>query len=433
MLHELRYLMGDGPFYKGIAEYLKKHAFANVDTHDFRKSMETASGYSLEEFFEQAFFKPGHPEFEVGYSWDEEAKTATLKVRQVQNHEDGTPAFKLPCDFVFHVGGKRQKTRVSLDSPEQTLTFQLAAKPTIVEFDPQRWLLKKVKFDKSLDLLTSQLEGSEDAWSRAEAAKALGKLKSGRAIPSLKEAALKEQFWDVRATALRALGEIGTEDAQAALMEVGFPQDRRTRRGLAEALGNFKTEKARALILRLLREDASPYVRCEAALSLAKAWPEGAFPHLKEAIGTKSPNEALGEACLEAMGKLKVEGVNEAIADNLRYGKATRVRIGALKGIKGRGHVLDSEVPLLKDILLKDKEFRVRIYLVDQVVRPLVDKRFVKEVRAASESDKDPRVRRKALETYHELAAAVESSAAVTKLKAEVEQLKEDVRRLAAG
>jgi aminopeptidase N len=433
MLHELRYLMGDGPFFKGIAEYLTTHSFANVDTHDFRKSMETASGYSLEEFFEQAFFKPGHPEFEIGYSWDEEGKTATLKVRQVQSHDFGTPVFKLPCDVVFYVEGRRQKTRIKIDSADQTLTFQLAAKPTIVEFDPQRWLLKKVRFEKSLDLLTGQLEGSEDAWSRAEAAKALGKLKSGRAIPSLKAAALKEQFWDVRASALRALGEIGTDEALEALLQVGVPHDRRTRRGLAEALGNFKTEKAREVILNLLREDVSPYVKCEAALSLAKAWPEGAFPHLKEAMGTKTPNETLGEACLEAMGKLKEERVNEEIVANLHYDKATRVRIGALKAIKGRGHLLDSEVPLLKDILLKDKEFRVRIYLLAQVVKALVDKRFVNEVKRSSETDKDPRMRRKALETYHELTAAVESSAAVTKLKAEVEQLKEDIRRLSAN
>ena len=433
MLHELRYLMGDGPFFKGIADYLSAYAFTTVDTHDFRKSMEAASGYSLEEFFEQAFFKPGHPEFEVGYSWDEEAKTATLKVRQVQGHDFGSPVFRLPCDLVFYVEGKRQKTRVLLDSPDQTLTFQLAARPTIVEFDPQRWLLKKVKFEKSLDLLTRQLEGSEDAWSRAEAAKGLGKLKSGRAIPSLKAAAVKEQFWDVRASALRALGEIGTDEALDELLQVGVPQDRRTRRGLAEALGNFKTEKARELILRLLWEDVSPYVRCEAALSLAKAWPEGAFPHLKEAMGTKTPNETLGEACLEAMGKLKIDGVYEVVRDNLRYGKATRVRIGALKAIKGRGYIAENDVPVLKEILLKDKEFRVRLYLVDQVVRPLGDKRFVKEIKESSESDKDPRVRRKALETYHELAAATESSALITGLKSDVDQLKDEIRRMNAG
>lgn len=431
MLHELRYVMRDEAFFAGIHEYLKSYSFANADSHDFLRSMEKASGLSLEEFFEQAFFKPGHPELEIDYAWDDEGKTATLHVRQAQKLEDGTPIFKLPCDIVFYVGDERRKRTLILDSPEQTLTFALHVRPSIVEFDPERWLLKKVKFDKSLDLLLNQLERSNDAWSRAEAAKSLGKLRSSKAVPGLKAAALREQFWDVNASALRALGEIGTEEALNALVEIGMPKNRRARRGLAEALSNFKDEKARALLLQLLKTDESPYVRCEAALSLAKSWPEGALPHLKKSMEVSSPNETLAEACLDAMGKLKDHEVDGIIRDSLKYGIPTRARIGALKAIKGRGHILSEEVPLLKDILLRDKEFRVRLYLVGDVIRHLSDKRFLEEVKESSRTDRDPRVRRRALETYYELSASAEVSTTVSKLKAEVEELKEENRRLA--
>jgi len=430
MLHELRYVMGDEGFFAGVHEYLKSYSFANADSHDFLRSMERASRLSLEEFFEQAFFKPGHPEFEARYAWDYERKTATLRVRQVQKLEDGTPVFKLPCDIVFYVEGERQKRTVILDSAEQTLTFSLPARPSIVEFDPERWLLKKIKFDKSLDLLLNQLEGSEDAWSRAEAAKSLGKLGSNKAVQGLKMAALREQFWDVGATALRALGEIGTDEAFKELLEIGIPANRRVRRGLAEALGKFKEEKARALLLQLLKTDESPYVRCEAALSLAKSWPEGALPYLKRGMEVPSPNETLAEACLDAMGKLKNREVDGIVKESLKYGGPTRVRIGALKAIRGRGHILDDEVPLLKDILLRDKEFRVRLYLVSDVIRYLGDRRFLEEVKESSRMDRDPRVRRRALETYYELSASAEVSTTISKLKAEVEELKEENRRL---
>jgi aminopeptidase N len=354
-----------------------------------------------------------------------------MRVRQVQKLDDGTPVFRLPCDFVFYVGGERLRTKVLIDSPEQTLIFKLKAKPAIVELDPQRWLLKKVKFEKGLALLVNQVEGSQDAWSRAEAAKELGKLRSNRALPALKAAALKEQFWDVRASALRALGEIGTDEALEVLIGMGLPEDRRTRRGLAEALGKFKGEKARELLLRMLKQDVSPYVKCEAALSLAKAWPDGALPHLKEAMKVTSPNETLGEACLDAMGKLNVQQVKEIVKENLPYGRPTRVRIGALRAIKGRGFVFEDEVPVLKEILLNDKEFRVRLFLVSQVLRPLGDKRFLDAVRESSKADRDPRVKRRALETYYELASATESANAISKLKVEIEELKEENRRLA--
>ncbi|HEV2138284.1 MAG TPA: M1 family aminopeptidase [Nitrososphaerales archaeon] len=431
MLHELRFVMGDDAFFKGIKSYLEAFSYSSADTSDLLKSMVNSSGLQLEEFFEQAFFKAGHPEFDVTYLWEEEKRTATLRVRQAQKTDDGTPVFKLPCEIVFYIEGKRLHFLVNLDSAEQTLTFMLPSKPSIVEFDPRRWLLKKVKFDKGIDLLLSQLESSQDAWSRAEAAKELGKLKSNQAVAGLNAAALKEQFWHVRANALEALGAIGTEDALKALLNMRVPENRRIRRGLAKALGEFKDEKARTLLLSLLRKDESPYVRCEAALALAKSWPEGALPHLKDAMKVHSPNETLTEACVDAMGKLGDAEVRSIVKQCLVYGNPTRVRIGALKAIRGRGFVLDEEVPQLKEIMLHDKEFRVRLHLINQVVRPLGDKRFIEEVAQAARTDQELRTRRKALETYHELAGSAEHSALLSNLRAEVEALKEENRRLA--
>ncbi len=430
MLHELRYVMGDEAFFAGISRYLKSHSFANVDTHDFRKSMEGASGLSLQEFFELAFFRPGFPEFLVGYAWDADAKTATLHVKQTQKMELQTPVFKLPFDLVTYVNGKRTSRRLMIDSADQVFTLGMDVRPSIVEFDPQHWLLKKLSFKKSLDLLLTQLDASQDASSRAEAAKNLGELKANQAVPSLRRAATKEQFWDVNASALKALGEIGTVEALAALLEIGLPRNRRTRRALAEALGNFKEERARSLLVQLLKEDESPYVRCEAALSLAKSWSDGAFPLLKEAMKAHSPNETLAEACLDAMGKLKDEAIKDTIRENLAYGKPTRIRIGALKAIKGRGHALDEEVPLLKEILLKDKEFRVRQYLVSKLLPHLGDRRLIEAVQESWRTDRDPRIKRRALELYYELSKAADVSATISKLREEVEKLKEQNREL---
>jgi len=429
MLHELRYVMGDDAFFRGVAEFLRRHAKACADTDDMRKAMEAVSGLQLEEFFEQAFLKPGYPEFQVEYAWDDTAKTATLRVKQDQDTSDGTPIFKLPCDIVFYVGGTRKKFRTALGSSEQLLVFSLEAKPSVVEFDPERWLLKKLKFEKTFDLLENQLAQSQDAWSRAEAATALGKAASERAIPALKTAAEKEQFWDVRACALRALGAIGSDAALEALLEVGVPPDRRVRRALAKALGNFKEERARKLLIGFLESDASPYVRCEAALSLGKSWPEGALSYLEKAMGIHSPNETLAEACLEGMGKIKEEKVKLIVDGSLAYGKPTRVRVGALKAIKARGRIADDELPLLKDMLLHDKEYRVRLYLVSGLLRELADGRFVETLAKVSNTDRNASVRREALEVFYELTRQTDQMAAVTELRAQVEGLKEERRK----
>jgi aminopeptidase N len=424
MLHELRRLVGEKAFLAGVSDYLKSHSLGNADTHDFRNSMEKVSGLSLQEFFDQAFFQPGYPSFDVDYQWDDLGRTATLRVRQVQSLDGRTPIFKVPCDIVFYVKGVRQRHVLTLDSKDQTLSFVLEERPSIVEFDPEHWLLKKVEFKKSVDLLVNQLERSEDASSRAEAAKSLGQLKSDQAVPALARASTRRQFWEVRARALRALGELGTDDALKAILEVEA-NERKVRRAKAEALGFFKDKRARDFLVRLLEEDESPYVRCEAALSLTKASPDGSLPVLKEAMNVASPNDTLTEACLEAMGRTKDGGANEVIADCVKYGKPTRVRIGAMKAMKVRGYLLPEEIPVLGEILRGDPDFRVRYYLVDGLLPPLGDSRLNEALKMASSTDRDPRVRRRALEVYYELIGKVETSTEIAKLKREIESLKE--------
>ena len=425
MLHQLRFLVGDEAFFGGINRFLKAHALSTADTHDFRRAMEAASGASLEEFFEQSFYRPGHPEFEITHSWDDSQKLATVRVRQTQDTDDGTPVYKLPCELVFYVGGERVSRRVSIEGADQAFTFSLSNRPTIVEFDPRRWLLRRAKFDKGVALLVNQLEGSQDAYSRAEAAKELGKLKAETAIGALAHAASKEQFWHVRACALKALGEIGTEAAFAAYLGIQVPKDRRSRRGYAAGLGGFKDPRSAEILVRLLEGDESPYVRCESALSIAKSSPDSALPHLKKAMQSHTVNEILAEASVAAMGKLKDPEANRIILGSLVYGRPTRQRVGALKAIKERGMVLDAELPILKDILLHDKEYRVKLALLDLILLRLQDVRFVDALKEASKSDPQLSVRRMALQLYHSLSSSKETNESLARLRAEVERLKE--------
>ncbi len=142
-----------------------------------------------------------------------------------------------------------------------------------------------------------------------------------------------------------------------------------------------------------------------------------------------SPNSTLTEACLEALGYLKDSEVKKIVSEQLKYGKPTRARIGALKGLARRGFLHEDESASLKDVLLKDKQFSVR----DQVlttVGELADRRFIETLKAASESDVDPRIRRKSLELYLELSRATEGADALSRLRADVERLKEENVRL---
>ena len=92
VLHALRGLLGDEVWWKGIRGYVAAHKFQVVDTDDFRKSMEAASGKDLKWFFDQWLKKAGHPELKVRWHYEDADKTVRVKVEQTQ-----TLTIKRPC------------------------------------------------------------------------------------------------------------------------------------------------------------------------------------------------------------------------------------------------------------------------------------------------------------------------------------------------
>src|SRR5262249_26884521 len=65
VLHALRGLLGDAAWWKGIRGYVAAHQRGVVETDDFRRAMEDASGKDLKWFFDQWVFRAGHPELKV--------------------------------------------------------------------------------------------------------------------------------------------------------------------------------------------------------------------------------------------------------------------------------------------------------------------------------------------------------------------------------
>lgn len=433
MIHQLRYLLGDDLFFDATSEYLKRYAASNADTHDFMKVMEEKSGLSLQGYFEQAFFKGGHPEFEVNYAWDEGTHTAEVGIKQNQQVDEMTPIFSLPCDIAFYVpgavggvkNGGRHVKRVYLRSKEEKFHFELPWKPTIVEFDPEERLLKKLKFEKPVSMLLSQLEASVDASSRRRAAEALAGFSSAPdVVEALAKAVRREdQHFSVRSEAARSLGRIGTRDALETLMGLSGLTNRRVRRAVIAALGEFKDPRVAKPLLVALRGDESPYVQCQAAVSYGKARLPDAFEVITSAVGTPSPEDAVSEACMEALGYVKDPRARQFLRKHLPYGEPMRVRVGALKGLTKLGWLEEEDVATFKELLLEDKEFTIRTQVLE-AVSELLDKRLLAAVREASEKDVDPRARRRAMEVALRLADASSVEKALSEARDEVERLR---------
>ena len=116
VLHMLRGLLGDENWWKGIRNYAARNKYQVVETDDFRKAMEEASGKDLKWFFDQWLSKAGHPELKVRWHYEDADKTVRVKVEQTQKLEEQTPLFRLPTKLeITEAVGKVRAIPVVID------------------------------------------------------------------------------------------------------------------------------------------------------------------------------------------------------------------------------------------------------------------------------------------------------------------------------
>jgi aminopeptidase N len=407
VLHMLRRELGDELFYRAIRHYLATCKGKNVVTADFERAIEEATGRSMDWFFDQWVYRPGHPEFKVTYSWDGDHKTATLNVRQTQSGDRVARAFRVNVDVVFVTtegrSPRRHEFRAKITEREHALTYTLPARPKLVQFDAGYGVVKTLDFTKSKDLLTYQLENDPDVIGRIEAAEGLGKLGSTEAVRALKRAVQRDSFWAVQATAARQLGKIGTDAALDALLGCVSISHPKARRGVADGLGNFKNERAGRALVKLLERDESYYVAMTSATSLGKTRWDGAFDPLVRALERPSHLEAVRAGALAGLAELKDERGLKVATEWTAYGRPQRAREAAIGALGKLGENKPEAADRLAD-LLDDPWLRVRqrsasalgelketkaISHLSRLVDRELDGRVVREARIAIKAIRD--------------------------------------------
>src|SRR5262249_5494247 len=151
--------------------YLTRHQHGVVETRDLMRALEEVSGRSLERFFEQWVYRPGHPELEVKVAHEGEVATVSVKQTQVAHAgahpgahsgapDTATPlfAFDLTLDIVLEGETRREVRRV--DQASQSFVFRVPARPKFVVVDPELALLSETKLEAPGDMLRAQLKGA---------------------------------------------------------------------------------------------------------------------------------------------------------------------------------------------------------------------------------------------------------------------------------
>jgi aminopeptidase N len=435
VLHMLRSALGDALFWRSLRRYVDKHAKGSVETRDLARAIEEVSGQSYDEFIDRWIARPGHPELECGWEWDEDRKVGTLRVAQKQAVSAEAPAFKFDTTVRFELEGQERDERVSVSEATHAFEFKLPARPSQVVFDPGDIILKTMKMEKPRPLWRRQLEASRLGIDRVLAATALGGLVEPASVEALAGALRRDRFWAVRVAAARALGRMRREDAREALVAAFDDGHAKVRRAAAAALGEWRGDEraARALATRLQKGDPSVFVEAEAALALGRTRSPLALEILPTLFGKPSFQDIVRTRAIEGLGHSGDERALAVIRGAWRphgagvYLARRAVVVAAAELATGTSFARAGR-ELVEDCLA-DPDFRVRGEASAALAR-IGQPEAIPAIERTLAAELDGRARRRMADAIRTLRDGARTSEQAQKLREEVDRLRAEQARL---
>lgn len=261
-IHMLRGLIGDEAFWAGVRTYLERFGGREVETDDFRRCLEEASGRSLSRFFEQFFRTPGHPTLTVRFSLEQEGKRARFSVEQTPIDEKGLQFFAFPLELeVVGEDGKSARGTLEVSARFQDLTLDLTGlgKVVMARVDPRHRVYAKTTFHPGRDLLFRQLEHAPDLVGRIEAGVTLVE-KDGRAgAEAVLRAFRRETHWGAHVAWADALGKAQSPEALDVLLELARTHEEPVSLpSVFRALGAYRDARVVEVLLARLEGTLGP-------------------------------------------------------------------------------------------------------------------------------------------------------------------------------
>jgi len=138
VLNMLRYVMGDDKFFQTLKAYTQQYAWKSVNTDDFRKLADDASGQSLDYFFIQWIESSGAPEFKLEYTIFRTPKGFRVMGKISQDLD----TFRMPVDLKIETEGNPEQKRVEVVGTSSEFSVDTFGKPKNVIIDPGNRVLR---------------------------------------------------------------------------------------------------------------------------------------------------------------------------------------------------------------------------------------------------------------------------------------------------
>ncbi len=429
VLHALNNMVGETNFREALNRYLEKFKYKNADTEDLRKIFEEVTGLDLEWFFDQYVYNAGHPVLGVKYQWISKEKFLRIDFEQKQK-DDSLDVYRLAIDVEIIAEDKIVEKTFQINEKKTSRYVPLDKPPKAVLIDPRFKTFVVIDLNYKEEELLGVLRESKHIYPKLQALEKIPKFKSKKVIEALYNIIVnKDEFWGVRYHAAEALGKIGTTEALEKLIKAEKEVlDKKVRRAVIKALGNFKDGKAADVLKKVLKDkEESYYVRMEAAISLGKTKIPEVMDYLLSEIDTPSHAFVITRGVLRGLAEL---GTDEALDIILRYtdkNRPTLVRVDAVMSL-GKFPRNKKAYERIRDAL-RDENMRVRGAAI-AAIKETLDPEFMSDLNSLIESEIYDGLIRSARDTIKKIREHMEKGTEYKKLVEEIEKIREENRHL---
>jgi len=274
----LRDILGDEEFRATMKFYLESHPYTVAETSDFVQAIRKTTGRSMEWFFEQWIYRGGEPFYEVCYEPVTNlggASETRIKVDQVHPQDDLIGLFRMPVGFDVYYTDKTKSSKVqwiekkteivSVPNPENK-------KVAFVIFDPNRKIIKKLKFTRTFEELSAQALAAQNMIDRYDALSEMKNMPVMEKKNTLLRMYSAETFHLVKGEIIAQLSTAWDSDVEALIRRALSDPDDKVRLAV---LQNVKSvpESLREDYEKLLKDKS--YLNVELALqNLSSSFPE---------------------------------------------------------------------------------------------------------------------------------------------------------------
>jgi aminopeptidase N len=312
ILHMLRNYVGDSAFFRALNLYLTTNKFKSAEAHQLRLAFEEVTGRDLNWFFNEWYFGAGHPNLNIGYSYNKTEKKERVIVTQSDT------IFKIPVAIDIYNGPNKVRYQVWVQNPIDTFYFDVTQKPDLINFDGDKVLLCTKKENKDIDEYVHQYKYAATYVDRREAIDFAAKHADDPKAVDLLKTALRDKYEGLRELTVYRLN-IENEGLKKAvepiLIDLAKNDPKRTVKAEAIAkLGEYK-DPANAAIFKAAVNDSSYTVSGNALSALLEVDPATALNLAKELDKQPSKGELKN-----AIAGVKASSGDESMAEEILGG-----------------------------------------------------------------------------------------------------------------